>query len=388
MLSLQKHLFSLPEEVTYLNCAYMSPLLKSVEAAGIAGLRRKAQPFDIVPSEFFAGVEELKKLFAQLIGATEPQRTVIVPSVSYGLANAARNAPVRRGQNIVVTAEQFPSNVYTWQRIADERGAEIRTVSPPAASAQRGKIWNERLAAAIDDTTAVVAVPQVHWADGTLFDLEKLSEKVHAVGGLLITDGTQSVGALPFDTTKIKPDALVCGGYKWLLGGYSFGLAYYGAAFDNGTPIEENWMNRLHSENFSALVNYQPAYKPFAQRYAVGEQSQFVNTPMAVTALRQITEWTTEGIQEYCAALTAEPIAQLRAAGCTIEDAAYRGSHLFGVRLPEHTDTEMLKARFAEQKIIVSFRGNALRISPHLYNDEQDFARLTDCISEAAYAHN
>ena len=60
----------------------------------------------------------------------------------------------------------------------------------------------------------------VHWADGTIFDLEKIRKKTKEVGALLIVDGTQSVGAMPFDVNKIKPDALVCAAYKWLMGPY------------------------------------------------------------------------------------------------------------------------------------------------------------------------
>ncbi len=375
----QKDKFSLPDDVTYLNCAYMSPLSKTVEAAGIEGLRRKSQPFRVMPEHFFEETEKLKKLYARLLHTDAAQRIAVVPSVSYGLAAAAKNARVERGDNIVVLEEQFPSNIYTWQRLAEEKGAEMRFVSAPQEAKGRGKIWNEKLLQAIDKRTAIVAVPHVHWADGTRYDLAAVSEKVHARGGLLIVDGTQSVGALDFDVSKIKPDALICGGYKWLMGGYSFGLAYYGAAFDAGVPLEENWMNRLHSENFRELVNYQPAYKSLANRYAVGEQSHFINTPMAIAGLQQIHEWTTQGIQDYCGKLIAEPLKLLQEKGCTVENEKYRGNHLFGIRLPKNMNSDKLQARFAERKIVVSLRGNAIRVSPHVYNTADDFAKLTAC---------
>ena len=375
----QKDKFSLPDDVTYLNCAYMSPLSKKVEAAGIAGLRRKSIPFSIQPDDFFAEAQRLKSLYAKLIRTAEPQRVVVVPSVSYGLAAAAKNAKIERGDNIVVLEEQFPSNIYTWQRLAAEKGAEVRFVNAPATTKKRGEKWNEKLLQAIDKKTAVAALPHVHWADGTRFDLEKVSEKVHADGGLLIIDGTQSVGAMDFDVTKVKPDALICGGYKWLMGGYSFGLAYYGAAFDAGIPLEENWMNRLHSENLRELVNYQPEYKSHANRYAVGQQSQFINTPMAIAGIEQINEWTPAGIQNYCKELIAEPLRILEKKGCITEEEKYRGNHLFGIRLAAGMDMTKLQNRFAERKIIVSIRGNAVRISPHVYNDAADFEKLTDC---------
>ena len=375
----QKDKFSLPKDVTYLNCAYMGPLLKTVEAAGIEGLKRKSQPYTVSPADFFGEVEQLKKLYAQLLNVEEAQRIVVVPSTSYGLANAANNSPIEQGQNIVVLEEQFPSNVYLWQKIAKERGAEVRFVNAPKSLIGRGKAWSEAILQSIDNQTAVVAMPHVHWADGTKYELKAISEKIHSVDGLLIIDGTQSVGALPFDVSEIKPDALVCGGYKWLLGGYSFGLAYYGEVYDNGTPIEENWMNRLHSEDFRGLVNYQAKYKPFANRYAVGQQSHFINTPMAIAALEQILEWTPEGIQNYAGELIKEPIKALQNLGCRVEEAEFRGNHLLGIHLPEHIDLEKLQARFAEEKVIVSVRGTAIRISTHMYNEARDFDKLLGC---------
>jgi len=375
----QKNKFSLSPDITYLNCAYMGPLSKAVEAAGIEGLRRKCQPYQVSPADFFSEVEELKKLYAQLINASEPQRIVVVPSASYGLATVAKNTPIKKGQNIVVCEEQFPSSIYTWQRLADEKEAEIRFVKAPESAKNRGKIWNERILQAIDGQTAIVSMPHVHWADGTKYDLKAIGEKVHAHGGFLIVDGTQSIGAMPFDVLEIKPDALICGGYKWLLGGYSFGLAYYGAAFDEGTPIEENWMNRLDSENFRELVNYQSKYKPFANRYAVGEQSHFINTPMAIAALKQILEWTPEGIQDYCGELIKKPLEVLQNLGCTVEDAAYRGNHLLGFRLAENMNMEKLQARFAAEKVVVSVRGSAVRLAPNVYNDTADIERFLGC---------
>ena len=109
----QRHLFSLPEDQHYLNCAYMSPLLKTVEAAGIAGVQRKANPASLVPSDFFDETEELRGLFAELVHTTA-DRVALVPAVSYGIAIASQNMQLRQGQNVVIPGEEFPSNVYAW----------------------------------------------------------------------------------------------------------------------------------------------------------------------------------------------------------------------------------------------------------------------------------
>ena len=368
--------FQLNHSFTYLNCAYMSPLMKRVEEAGHAGVERKRNPFNISPEEFFGETETLRGEFAKLINASDPKRVVTIPSVSYGMANVAKNLPLSQGDNIIVVGEQFPSNVYPWMKAADNNNAEIITITPPDTKKDRGKTWNQLILEAINANTKLVAVANVHWADGTLFDLKKIRERTHEVGAWLAIDGTQSVGALPFDVEEIKPDALICAGYKWLMGPYSIGMAYYGPALDGGEPVEENWINRYESEDFSNLVNYNDQYQPGALRYEVGEHSNFILVPMLLEAVRQLNEWGPANIQQYCKDLTSTGIENLKIAGYWVEDEAYRGSHLFGIRLGDHHDLEGIKETLNRENILVSFRGDSIRVSPNVYNTQEEFDKL------------
>ena len=129
-LTCQRGVFSLPADLHYLNCAYMSPLPQVVEEAGIKGMLRKRNPSLMQPDDFFRESEEVRRLFAELINAPDPSSIAILPSVSYGIGVAAQNTPVASGQNIVLLHEQFPGNVYGWRRLAWENGAEIRMVRP------------------------------------------------------------------------------------------------------------------------------------------------------------------------------------------------------------------------------------------------------------------
>ena len=254
----------------------------------------------------------------------------------------------------------------------------------PRVSKQRGSVWNQRILEAINDRTAVVAMPHVHWADGTLFDLESIGGRVREVRGYFIIDGTQSVGAYPFDIGVIKPDALVCAGYKWLLGPYSIGLSYFGPRFSEGTPLEENWINRKGSEHFGGLVNYEDSYHPGALRYDVGERSNFILLPMLDAGLAHLEEWGIPSIQEYCRALIAPYIPELLNSGYWIEDAEFRSSHLFGVRVREDLSMERLVEAITSANISVSIRGNAVRISPHVYNTTDDMGLLVDIFKTVA----
>lgn len=378
-MQLQKNKFSIPAGVTYLNCAYMSPMLKSVERAGMEGIRRKRNPFAVSSQDFFTESALLRAEFEKLVQSPSGH-TAIISSVSYGLAAVARNIRLKSGDKILVAGEQFPSNYYPWQRIAMENHATLEAVPAPESLERRGKCWNEGLLNAIDSRTKLIALGHVHWADGTLFDLMAIRKRSREVGALLIIDGTQSVGALPFDVSQIQPDALVCAGYKWLMGPYSIGLAYYGEYFDKGIPVEENWINRLHSEDFTGLVNYQSAYQPGALRYEVGEHSNFILVPMMRAALQQINQWTPENIQTYCRKISSKAIGQLRHAGYWIEEESHRGHHLFGVRPPEGVSVDPIKEKMKRKKISVSFRGTSMRIAPHVYNQVSDFDKLIEIL--------
>ena len=375
----QREHFSFARNVHYLNCAYMGPLSFPVQQAGIAGVMRKADPSRITVNDFYQESNQARALFARLINIDDPSRIAIIPSVSYGIATAARNLACSAGQNIVVTGEQFPSNVYAWRKLAARARAQLRTVSPLSVR-QRGAAWNEALMEAIDERTAIVAIPHVHWTDGTRFDLDRIARRARSFGAAVVIDATQSLGALPFDVQQIQPDAVICAAYKWLLGPYSLGFAYYGKRFDNGDPLEDNWIARENSEDFRGLVNYRDEYQPGALRYDVGERSNFALLPMAVVALKQILEWEPTCIQDYCDGLFGNAIEELRAIGFNVEAREWRGAHLFGVRMPAAVNLATLNDDLQRANVSVALRGSALRVSPNVYNDEVDVEALMSCL--------
>ncbi|MTI21491.1 aminotransferase class V-fold PLP-dependent enzyme [Fulvivirga sp. RKSG066] len=375
MIDCQKEKFSLSADKTYLNCAYMSPLLKSVEEAGIVGIAKKRNPFNVTADHFFEDTEALRQEYGKLINA-DPKHVVVTNSVSYGMANVTKNVDLKSHENVIVLGEQFPSNYYPWKRLCDETGATLKVIAAPNEFRDRGKLWNEHILEAIDKNTKVVALGHVHWADGTLFDLKAIRQRTKEVNALLIIDGTQSVGALPFDVAEIQPDALICAGYKWLLGPYAIGMSYYGEYFDQGVPVEENWINRLHSEDFAGLVSYEDNYQPGVLRYESGEHSNFILIPMFLEAIRQLNEWGVNNIQQYCKSLTDfEAFKSLN-----LEDANYRASHLFGIRLP-NADIAAVKAKIESENFSVSIRGSAVRISPHVYNTREELERLVELLN-------
>lgn len=378
----QRLQFSLPDDEIYLNCARKAPQSKRLEEIGLAAIRKQSQPNSIMRSEFFQPVDTIKKEFAKLVSVDDPDRIAIIPSVSYGLANVANNLQLATGDKVLVVAEQFPSNIYPWLRVIEEAGAKLEVIEPPSQK-NRGANWNELILESIDDQTKMVAIGNVHWADGTLFNLAAIRKKTLQHQALLVIDGTQSVGALPFSVAELQPDALIVAGYKWLMGPYSIGVAYYGPAFDNGRPVEENWINRKDSDDFAQLINYKIEYRPKAARYSMGEQSNFILCPLLLGALQQLNEWNPSHIQDYCKKITASAIESWTELGLDIESENHRAHHLFGIRLTDDFDSVRLKELLEQHRIAVSFRGTAIRVSPNVYNYVEEVATLGHCFEKA-----
>lgn len=376
----QKDHFFIDPSVTYLNGSYMSPQLKVVETAGIEALQKKNQPWNILPGDFFYESERLKKMFARLIHIDTAARIAIIPSVSYGITSAARNIPFKAGDRIVLLEKQFPSNYYIWHELAKQHQLDLHIVRIPSTLKERGKSWNELLLQSINHRTRVVSIEQVHWTDGTLFDLARVGERAREVESLFIIDATQSLGILDFDQSIIKADAIIAASYKWLLGPYSIGCAYYGEAFDQGDPLEASWMNKNGSEVFEDLLNYEPVYKPGAARFNMGEQSQFIQVPMLARALTQILEWGVGPMQEYCKSLVDQVLPAIEKHGLWIEEEGFRANHLFGIRAPQGFKAG-LKKGLMDQKIYVSYRDDAIRVSPNVYNSADEVNLLIEAIS-------
>ncbi|MBV7256026.1 aminotransferase class V-fold PLP-dependent enzyme [Pacificimonas sp. WHA3] len=364
----QRHRFDIPDDVHYLNCAYMSPLADQVSAAIAKGAAYKARPWTYTPDLFFSISEAFRERCARLVGA-EARDMAIIPSASYGLAVAAQNLPLAKGQEVVTLEAQFPSNVYGWRTMAARVGAKIVTAR------RSGGSWTDAVLGAIAPATGIVAVPHCHWVDGGALDLIAIGEACRAVGAALVLDLTQSLGAMPFDLAAVQPDFMVAACYKWLLGPYGIGMMYVAPRWQDGRPIEENWMNRIGSENFARLTDYQDGYQPGARRYDMGEKS---NPPLlmgASAALDLIDQWGAGNIADTLGARTATLAEAARLMGLTARDEPDRAAHFLSLGFPGGMPDD-LPERLAASRVFVSARGTSLRVTPHLWTTDEDAQRL------------
>jgi selenocysteine lyase/cysteine desulfurase len=370
----QRDAFDVPADVAYFNTANLSPLLHRVRDAGVDALARRASPWTISSEDWFSDVERLRGLFARLVGA-EAEDVALVPATSYGFAVAARNLGLGEGDVILVLAEEFPSGIYTWRSLARRSAARVVTVAR-----EEGQSWTDAVLSALDERVRVVSVPQVHWTDGAVLDLEAIADRTHGLGCALVIDASQSAGAMPIDVARLRPDFLISVGYKWLLGPFGLSFLYIAEQHRDGEPLEENWISRAGSEDFSSLTEYRDEYQPGARRFDMGQRTSFHLVPMAIAALEQILEWEVPRIAATLAETTAVIADRCAALGLDAAPAAERGPHMLSASIPASARTAILPALRAAN-CHAAVRGASLRIAPHLHVTEADVDRLSDALA-------
>jgi selenocysteine lyase/cysteine desulfurase len=196
-------------------------------------------------------------------------------------------------------------------------------------------------------------------------------------------DATQSVGALPLDVRRIDPDFIAVAGYKWLLGPYSLGFLYVAPRRQSGRPIEHNWIARKDSEDFAGLVNYSREFEPGARRFDVGERSNFALMPVAEASLELLSEWTVPRVLETLRLRTCAIAERARSEfGISSVPADRRAGHYLGLRFSGGIPSDLPK-RLAAAQVYVSVRGQAMRVTPHVWNTDEDVEKLFGVLKSA-----
>ena len=371
----QREKFHVDDDVSYFNTANLSPMLKRVRLAGDEALARRSEPWRFTAPDWFTDSERLRAAFAGLIGS-RPDDVALVPSTSYGLAVAARNLKAGPGRRVLVIAEEFPSNYYTWKRFAAATGAELVAVERAP-----GEAWADAILRAVDERVAIASVPNVHWSDGAYVDLARVSAALHAVGSAFVIDASQSLGVMPLDLATLRPDAVVAVGYKWLLGPYGLGYLYVDPRHHDGTPIEENWALRSGADDFARLVGYSDEYMPGARRYDVGERSNFQLVPMSLAAVEQVAAWGPARIGATLRERTREIARAAAALGLAVPAEDARGPHILGIEFPPERIGRVMES-LQSARVFASQRGSSLRIAPHLHNNDRDVERLAAALAQ------
>lgn len=379
MLPSQRHHFSIPEDVTYLDAAYMSPIPNAAAEAGKRGVLVKAAPWDMTIGNYYDEVERARELAASFVGATADDIGVI-PATSYGIAVAASNVPVSPGSVIMMMENEHTSHRYAWYELAQQRGARVVTVKR-----QPQEPWASAIVAAIrasEAPVAVVAGTIVHWFEGMSVDIEAVADAAHAAGASLVMDGTQWVGAVPFDVSRVRPDFLSFATYKFLLGPYRLAFLYADKKWqDTARPIEFHSWNRKGGERSDFYLQTMPDYLPGARRFDMGERSDFAVLPIAISAMELLQSWGGPAVFERLIYLNRLIWEEAENHGFSGPSPEHRAPHIAVVELGERFRPELV-GELRKNKAIVTVRGTKMRVTPHVYNEDRDIVRLFDLLAQ------
>ena len=376
MIDCQRDLFSVPEEISYFNCAYLSPQLNDSKKALIQGANLKSTPWEWTAEKFFTDVEKIRVLCSDLFGEN-PDNYALVPSVSYGMNTAARaiEPKLRKGDQILLIDEDFPSNVFAWRRVCNEVGSSILTVSKDENSD-----WTSVILDHITSKVKVVSISSCHWTNGEYIDMELIGQKCKEKGAFFIIDATQSLGANEHSIRKMDPDFLIAAAYKWMLCPYGLAVLYVSDRWFDSRPLEETWLARDNAKNFSELVNYSDNYMPGARRFDMGQIGMPTLLPGSIMALEQIKKWGIGNISRALGVINNKISNELIKYGFDIIPQDRRVSHILGVRIPKGKNKDYV-SNLRSENIYISQRGSSLRIAPHLHINDKDIERLLNFLS-------
>ncbi len=298
-----------------------------------------------------------------------------VNSTTQGIGLIAEGFPWRDGDSVVVPAEEYPSNIYPWMNLA-VRGVSVRLVP-----SREGRIWPEDLVEAMDSTTRVLAISHVEFASGFRNDLDRLAELCHARGVALFVDAIQGLGPLVIDVEKTPIDFLAADGHKWLLGPEGAGLLFVRHDWiDRLRPIGIGWHSVVGSYN-SPEIDLR--LKPSAQRWE-GGSFNMPGLQALGASVNMVLEIGPEAVSRRILE-RASAVRELAARAGWRVTGSKRLGDLSGIVAIEHDDVPPKHAATAlrQQGIAVCARRGKLRVSPHVYNNDEDLERLrtalTDC---------
>ena len=379
-ISCQRNLFNIPDEIVYLNTAYISPLSLKVEKAINKGCKLETEPWKIDPEfHFFHQIKETKIIFSNLFNISY-KNVSLIPSASYGISTAANNIKLTKAKNkILILKDQFPSNVYPWMELSKKQEGILEIIDDLNETTLTEEIINK-----ISEEVAVVAIPNIRWTDGYIIDLKKVSDACKKFDVNLILDLTQSAGAMQIDLKEINPEFAIIANYKWMLGPYSTGFLYISDKFIDGVPLEETWIGRKNSQDFSKLTDYQSLYNSDSIRFDMGQRANFSLLPGVKAALEQLHDWSIRKIENTLYQNNLIICKGLSELGFEILSEKNRAPHFISARLPGY-DGNLFINILKKNKIFISERSGFLRITPHLWNNEEDFFKLINCLKSLIY---
>ena len=324
---------------------------------------------------WFGQIAEVRAKLAGLVGAVAGE-IAIQPNTAAAIATVAEGIDWRPGDNVVVPAAEFPSNLFPWRHL-QTRGVECRAVGGHRGI---GAVDLAAVDAACDGRTRLIACSWVGWGTGYRVDLDALCEIADRRGARLLVDGIQAVGVRHLDLSETPIDFLAGECRKWLLSPEGLGYLFVRRERqDELRPSRVGWASMSQEDPFGDRF----AFHDDARRFETGMPA-FALVAAANASLGALAAETPAGREAVIGGLSERMVEVLTAAGGVVaSERGDRGSAIVAAEFAGR-DLEAMRSKMAEAGVVVSVRSGRIRVSPHAYNTAEDVQKLADALKEAA----
>jgi selenocysteine lyase/cysteine desulfurase len=378
MLASQRALFEIPRQICYLNAASFSPLPLRTLEAGRAAVGRKGAPWTLDAGFANAQHERARTAAARLIRA-EPSDIALIPSISYGVATAAKLLTPGRGTRVLVLEDDHSSPVLEWQARAEAQGFAVETVRQPDDGD-----WTSAVLESIERSgtppVSLASISSVHWSDGGLIDVDKVGAALRQRGSAFLVDATHSTGVLATDVKRLDPDFVIFPTYKWLLGPYGRAFLYVAKRHQGGIPLEQTASGRRNVRAENAVYFTDLSYVGDARRFDMGERDHFISMEMASIGMEMMADWGAPAVVQRLTMLTERIAAGVRGIGVRVPEPRLRAPHVLSLAFEGGMPAGLVEG-LASEGVYVAPRLGRMRVSPHVYNDEADADRFVEVLT-------
>lgn len=372
---LRRREFPVAQNKIFLAHAGDCPLPHRV-AQAVADYAQASANYDQEALIYPQALEAGRKLAAQLLNCQSEEIALVGPT-SLALSFFASGLKFRKGDNILIYHDDYPSNVYPWMALA-ERGVEVRLLNVRGL----GVIRPLDVIGQVDENTRLVALASCHFVSGYRLDHEAIGKALRERRILFCLDAIQTVGAFP--TTVEHVDLLAADAHKWLLGPCGAGVMYVRKEVQQFlNPPVYGWHN-VRCPNY--VAQEQITYRSGAKKYEAGT-TNLLGLVGLNRAMTMLLELGVDNIARELLRKRAWLVPALQAKGYSVLNAEAPPLNASGIVTfsKAGADLPALHQKLLDAGVVTSLRMDRageryIRLSPHFYNTDAELQRVMEMI--------
>jgi selenocysteine lyase/cysteine desulfurase len=371
---LRRHEFPVARDKTFLAHAGVCPLPRRVADA----ISHCASQATLGDQEAFMlhRLDDARKLASQLLNCQTDEVALVGPT-SLALSFVAAGLNFRKGDNILIYHDDYPSNVYPWMALA-EKGVEVRLLNTRGL----GVIRPRDVLGQVDENTRLVALASCHFISGFRIEIFAIGKFLRDRRILFCLDAIQTLGTFP--TTVKHVDFLAADAHKWLLGPCGAGVLYVRRELQEKlNPPIYGWHN-VKNPNF--VAQEQIVFRSGAVKYEAGTQN-LLGLVGLIASMELSLEIGIENIADELLRKRALLVPALQAKGFTVLNADAKTENASGIVsfFQPGKDLAALNQKLSEEGIVASLRTdrkgqNYIRLSPHFYNTDAELQHVLELL--------